>query len=610
MDVRDEPHVQRAAEHLDALGFHLPSPPADLAGRAVERYFMGKSVVWEDLAGGAPTDDEVIAGFSELNSEAVVALLFRLSWLLEDARALPISPQVQVPLADWLFPGSLAASARRRLTHPDERRRRAAVVHHEQLLAATAVALAHGRRGSPTAKEPDEELRHRVGAILLKVSSRLYVAAEGESENDIMLGATVRQSYLVANESPALAAARSYELLVERAEQAHSAGRLRYDLRGDFVAHYGIEPEVFTGLGILHAAQWMHLVRLSQTPAGIWDAGQHLVDQLRQYGLDGLLHNNLVADRAWFEEHLQPHSVRVFDVTPLYRCPVLRRGDGGLVPLNWRLLLDRVFAGLFWAMHSAHREQGGAKQLQDWMGQLGAAVHQPYVDARMQAIYGRNGAAGRYINEQQVGPYRGADGQPVDGADGYVVENRRLVLFDVTASALPVKTMLSGDGALFRRDAERLLLGKKGKLTQLDRVTTDLIAARLRLPGVLLSEIQQIIPLVITAAPFPMFPTVWSEVRGMWTAAGLFCGDERIVSPQLIDFEELEWLQERLTDGSLMLADVLVQREASYRGGSLKNFLARNAVQLSKSQMMNDAFNRYRMRVTDAMRRMGIPETA
>lgn len=88
----------------------------------------------------------------------------------------------------------------------------------------------------------------------------------------------------------------------------------------------------------------------------------------------------------------------------------------------------------------------------------------------------------------------------------------------------------------------------------------------------------------------------------------LFSGDSRVAPPQLMNFEEMEWLHRRLTDGSVQLSQLLLQREATYRGGSLKNYLARNALMLQQSAMMSDTHTRFRLAISEAVRRLGLPE--
>jgi hypothetical protein len=574
----------------------------------IRRHYMGVSVSWEDLNdGAAPTDAAVIAGFVELNTEAVISQLFVLSWLLEDARPHSNTPAVQGAIADWLLPADLAQAARVRLAHPDIDAHREAVVHHEQLLAATALALVNGRPGSPEPGEPTLEQRHHLGSLLLKVSSLLGTGERVAPESDLILGATVRQAYVASNEQAALVAARNYEILIEGAQRAHQDGRLRYDLRSDFIAAYGIEPVAFMGIGLLHALPWIDLEALAQTPSAFWEAGRRLVADLARLGLDERLLQVLVADRGWFEQQLAVRSLRTFNMLLLYQCPVLRLTDGGLMPINWRLLLNRVYAGLFWAMHTAYLKQGGTDRLQDWMGQLGRILYQPYIDRRMQDIYNRSGAPPRYLSEDDVGRYlRGPKQREVDGADGYVINGQCIIVVEVTASAIPVLTMLSADGAAFRRDVQRLLIA--GKLGQLNRVINDLIAGRLILPDVNIADITEIIPLLLTAGAFPQFPTVWSAVRDAWTAAQFFNSDARIIPPQLMTFEELELMQAALTDGSLSLREVLLGRETTYTGGSIKNYLASTGAELRPSQMTGKEFERFRGAVTEVMRGFGLPE--
>jgi hypothetical protein len=603
----ENPKVQLAAEHLQAMGFALPTARTNAAMDVLRYHHAVVTFSWDDFARDpALTETELAAAFGEFSCCTVLALASLVSRLLFERGGRRSPEGIQRALVRWLLPGPVALQAERRLGGTGSFRRDA-VFHHEQLLAVASLALLRGGDGDPGPLSAAD--RHRLGLLLLHINHHLSTGPGLAPDSDEILGHTARALRLGEAEALPDLAARYFELFGERALTAHAEGTLTYDLAADFVNAYSIDPITFMGLGVLVLVPWVGAADLGTAAASLVDIGRAVAKRVDTLGLRPATDALLSADRAWFQERLSLGPLSTADYLPLYERPFLRLADGGLLPMNWRLIMERAYGGVYWALHGLYRNRGGAQGVQDWVGQLGRSVYEPYVHDRLRGVYSRRDPAQvKYLIEGEVPPYR-RHGRVVSGADGYLREGRALVVLELTASAPPAAVLMGGDGARVTAALDRLLFGRKGKFTQLDRVIGDLLTNRLSLPGVDLAAIDVIIPLLITASELPQFPTIWYRVRRSWEAAGLFAFGDRVGAPQLMNFEELEALEAALESGEVSLPELLMDRQRHYEGGSLKNYLissGRDAL-LRRSTRSEQVWDRYRQAIGERLVAVGLP---
>ena len=599
----EQPHVQLAAERLAAMGIVLPAPRNDAAMDVLRYHHANIYVSWHDICNDAPPiEEEIGAILTQFSCPTVLALLSLISRLLHEREHPSSRLAVQSGLAKWMLPEPFATAAQWRMTAPGKLRRDS-VFHQEQLLAASALALRHAGDGALGPLSQEE--RHRLGVLLLQINSHLPAPPGLPPDSDEMLGHTVRTLRFGESEAQPDLAARYFELFAERTPAAHGRGTLSYDVAADLIAEHGVDPVTFMGLGALLMVPWV-----GGSPASFAELGGAITRQVDGLGLSSAADALLAADRSWFQEQLRISPLRTADYLPLYERPFLRGADGGLIPMNWRLIMERAYAGLYWVLHEMYRRRDGAKGVQDWIGRLGRGVYEPYVHDRLRSVYPRRDpGAAVYLTEEDVGTYR-RQGQDVAGADGYLREGRVLVVLEVTASALPARAVMSGDGGQVVAALERLLLDRKGKFTQLDRVIADLLSGVLTLPGVETNGIELVIPLVVTASPLPQFPTVRYRLRDRWTARRLFVFGDRVMAPQLMNLQEREWLEAALEGGEVTLTGLLRDRAREYDGGSIKNYLLTTGrgELLRRSASSEAAWERYRAAVRAQLAALGVPE--
>jgi hypothetical protein len=605
----ERPRDQLGANRLRAMGVWLPAPARNPSlERVRQSYFMGVTFSWRDVSADLPDEAAIAAQFVGVNCEATLALLYLVSRVLSDTRGTGAERDAQRDLAHWLLPAAVAGDAAARLV-AEGNFHRDFIFHHEQLLAAAALALVHAGDGPPGV--PSEAERHQVGTLLLQLSGHLSTDEGVDAVSDQMLGHTARGLYLGFAEALPEVAARYYEFFGERLPKAHGDGHLAIDATSDFKVAYGVDPVTFMALGVLAVVPWVDVARLNAVVGSFWQAGRTLAAQLDNLGLRNAADALVMADRAWYRERLQMTPLRAANYLPLYERPFLRLSDGGVMPMNWRLVTERAFSGVYWALHGLYRSRGGEKAIQSWIGELGRSVYEPYVHDRLSSAYSRRDPSdAEYLTEDAVGQYRSSHGDLVAGADGYLREGSALVIIEVTASGIPASTLLSGDGSRLRAAIDRLLIGRKGKLRQLDRVVGDLLHQRLAVPRADLDHIETIIPLLITASPFPQFPSIWYHVRQAWQEQGLFAFGGKVAAPQLINLEELEMIEAALEGGEATLSGLLLDRQANYEGGSLKNFLiaTNRSALLRRSVRTGEGFRRFREAIDERLIAAGLPE--
>lgn len=146
-----------------------------------------------------------------------------------------------------------------------------------------------------------------------------------------------------------------------------------------------------------------------------------------------------------------------------------------------------------------------------------------------------------------------------------------MIVIEVTVSGIPVSAALSAQGDRFRDEVRRKILPK---IRQLDRVIGDVNDGTLVLPGVDLTTIKHIRPLLVTLQPFPRLVNTWDIVKEFIQT------EELLRQPNVEPFEvaaveEAEMLEPHIADGSLVLSDVMRDKDNHIVGkhSSLKNYL-------------------------------------
>jgi hypothetical protein len=577
------------------MGFFVPPTPLTPAEHVMRELFSGTFLSYRGIFGEAATLDTVKGWIGQIPAEAILGVCSVLSRYatIQSERDL-----VQRPLVEWaLSPAWVPAVLD--MLEGGRSAARQMLFHHEQLLLAAKLAILYGADGP--ADPSDVAQRHEVGRILLAVSDLLLDASRDvDPESDVILGLVVRGLTLNSVQEPRFQIACAYDMFVERGAADPSIGRFFHD-------EFGIDVADFMALGFF-CAMYVQPMLVPQPPwrdvAEIFVSGQVVPTRVREHPEWEPTLDLLAASREWFREQLDDGVVGASTFYPFQQRPYYRSTSGAIFPITHRFVLDRIGMGMLWMMHEAQREKGG-KSIQNFMARVGEVCIEPHcIDAVRDATPTASGQ--RFIAGPEVPEYVVAARGKLKGSDAYIIDGRRLVVFEITGSAVTSKALLGGDGALFRADFKRKMIveidasGNRdlGKLGQLDRVVGDLLAGHPVIPGLDINAIDTIYPVLLTLQPMPQYPNIGRVIKTMLKDEGMFDFPPRRISiapVRMINLEEVEIIAGDLAAGRTRLADVLqtwIDNPLDH-DSSLKNHLIRRHYQELDNARIHAAYDRW-----------------
>jgi hypothetical protein len=604
----------------------LPDPDVPPGVAVLRELFAGTFVSWYDLFSDELTEGRLIEWVRAIPTETVIAVCSALSRLLavgHEARQLPhytAMEVVQRQIANWVLSPIYSGDVVRLLTG-GARAPRQALVHDEQLLLAMKLAVLHGQDGPPELAGPEHW--HAVGRILLGLNGLLGRTRVDDPESDLMLGMTVRGLSVTNSEPAAYLIARYFHLLAESSHGVFDGGGAGRTFDADFASAYGVSIEEFMALAALCAAPFANLndpLASRLGPGGFWQAGKLALQQMAAAGYDAAKLDLVAGDKSWYASQFAgAQALWTSTFYPFYERPFYRSVTDTIIPLSHRLSLEKIGSGVYWMLHAAHRAQGG-RAVQHFMGAFGGPVEE-YIDGILRRSFPPTGTR-EYIPGGTISAYRSPGfPSPVDGGDGYLMANGRVVVFEMTGSAIPAQTLLSGDGARFRDDFERKMVmevtssgaQKLGKFAQLDRVVRDLIGGHLILPGLAPGEIKEVFPVLVSLTPFPQLANIWSVINDILSKWKLFQFNAPSVlvhPPQIATVEELELLEAGFAAGEYTLPELLWGKwcDPFMRDSSLKNYLVKEHLREHDNPELHAIYDRYRHAVIDVLVRRGLAD--
>ncbi len=603
------PSARPAALRLSARGVALPAPEPDLAARLLRDLFVGSYLGLRAVCGTAADLDTVRGWVAELPTETIIGRCSSLSRLL--TLPLDIDPTAkQREIAANLVSPILAPEVDALLR--DTAGPTTVLVTHESLLLTIKLAILHGQPGPPTMERSDH--RWAVGRIVLAINDLLDCERINDLESDRLLGFVVRGLSLTSTEEFRYLIGRMYDLLVRWPPRVSASALLDFD--ADFTKAVGMSVREFMAVAtycmVSFTADDGSLSRRLGA-GGFWKAGPVVASAVvGRFGPSALDH--LAGDRAWFTKELDDgRELALSSFLPFHARPYYRLERGGLIPINERLAQEKVAVGPFWMLHEAMRNI--PRGIQTLMGDFGL-VFERYVDDLV--ARSTPAAVGVHLSGYGQTYLSTTIGSTAEGSDTYILaSDGNLVLFESTASSVPVADLLSGDGARFRLAFQNKMVmeqrtgrsPKPGKLAQLDRVILDLAAGDRVHPHLDPSRVRAVHPVLVTLTPLPQLANIRSVIDAMLKKAGLFAPQKGFTlhPPVLISVEELEMLEGALRRGETTLLAVLARwRAAIDHDSSLKNHLARTGFQEEANPYLGQRYTEYVADVNQILKARGL----
>ncbi len=467
-----------------------------------------------------------------------------------------------------MAPESLAAPAERMLRSGE----RDIFIHEEQLLYLARLAILHGGPGPIGPADRDV-----IGRLMLGVNDLLGREAQ-ETPGQLGIRLALRRLGALRNEQPRYLIGRYHDLLVTRA-RAYSGPPPKLDLEAAFEAATGLTLDDYVGFALMYIQPFINVNdQQSLMASDFRNVLQRYESQVADAGMAKLTQELFSADIDWFRGALagSDSDPGITPLLPFQQRPLVRLPSGSVLPLSYRLLMEKASTGAYWVLHEHFRRQSerGLESFTKFMG----ALHQEYVTDLLKRAYPAGGEA-RLVDEAEViaSSHKHPKGQspPFDAA---LLAGENLVLFEMSTTAFTLPALQRGDVARFQTEVAKFT----AKVHQLRRAVDGLADGTWDLPGLDRSRIRHILPVVVLLHPYPSFTSTMEPLEAVLPvgvrAFGGSVAATAVHPVQILTNEELEMLEMLevpLASGDVRLPDLLRGKVADVitRHVSMKTFL-------------------------------------
>jgi hypothetical protein len=258
--------------------------------------------------------------------------------------------------------------------------------------------------------------------------------------------------------------------------------------------------------------------------------------------------------RQEFAEHGDEPERLAWDALPFFRHPLIRLPDDSLILSSPRAILSWLGEGFHFRLQESAQRRGH-KTSRAYTAYAGKLL-EAYALELMESVHPgeRPPGGGRVLGEQRYGPGGGSK-----TSDVVVDLGHDLVLFEVSHSRLRADTLILGDEEMLKADLQTRVVAK---VAQLDGCITALQRGAAALPGVDISQVRRIWPVVVTASDLTQTGPLWGHLDA--ETAGLL--EQAKVQPlTLLDVEDYEALCGLIEQGHFLVALLEAKTAPEYR---------------------------------------------
>jgi hypothetical protein len=428
-------------------GLFVPTAANPGVALAQASGYMHATIGWKELFPDAePTTLGALTRLAaQLSAESILYLVSILQLVIRRRhggdRATYLHDQLNV--AKELFPANIYE--RVRLTA--ETTGSDTVIHPTQLLIAALLAVHFGKPGDRAQWDT------AAGAeLLLRISDALDVT--GGQGDDSLLKLLIRRYGENRNEEERYLLGRYFDLFVQRprAKWGHPSP---FDRLFEQCEGYTIEE--FLTCGYLLVRELLNVPSVAALQQIEFDqAIGRAARQLGHVPHAELVEADLVATPDWLRAHprtrLTASSLALTNFEAFGEKPLMRVPSGGILPLSMPLFLQRLSIGLYWNLFEAASKDDAEHGVENLNAKVGE-LFQEYCTAALAVAATAGGAT--FIPESEIG---GPEGR--SKPDALLLEDRSLIVIEMTVSTLPMAVQVKGNVEGFRQ-----LLGPEGPET-------------------------------------------------------------------------------------------------------------------------------------------------
>jgi hypothetical protein len=542
-----------AASRLPGDAFVVAAPPpSDL------------DVVWvhpdPDVLGvHAPSLEAIKEVLSEVPVEPA---MFGLAGIAAAAWHAGTDQAKHLALAEEIFIGRPVLDRLQAFARED---RRHLIFSEQQLAILVRLLLLHGAEGPATVDLTDAQVDALLIAMLAVtgLTSRFADPEYGVEQEMGWVPWLVRSGLYFDRSNLGSDQARARALFCELAQEADRAGANWCELASwmeQDVAPFEDQIAFGYALGAFSDA---------------WNEDVATTDRFIGVRTDGLLEGNmspetvapLVADisanREEFCELFRSSGEGIdhvlWDRVPFEQHPFLRLKDGRLVLVSPRFLHSWMGEGIYFRLLTSAMNRPDptrpSKQSTLRFTRFHGELMEAYVRRVAEISHTDQTRAGVVTISPEV-VYQGPQGEKrsPDLALSYATD---IVAVEVTAGRPARRTRVLSDPGLIEKELDDRVIGK---LVELDRALQDVLSGRVEIPGVDLSLLERVWPLLIVPSSIIQSEIVWAHIHDR--APGLFASQPSFQRPTLMSIDDFERAMAIVETGAALPA-LLEQRARS-----------------------------------------------
>jgi hypothetical protein len=529
------------------------------------RLFMIATATWEDVSGTATSPSRLEELAAELNAEAALTAFSVLATFLHNRRGNAGDAVAdQIAAATELFPPAIA----RQVVDMLRSQNRGVWLHEEQLLAAMRLVILHGQEGRMQAA-PDQAV---IAELLLGINDHIRIEGRPDETTDQQgVRMVLRPLGMLAAEQERYLIPRFQDLLLVRA-RGQTARRGGLDLDAAFMkATNGLSLEQYLAAALVYSAPF---VGVHDVKTLISSSYREILGQYeRRHKNPDVAHlcaEQFVGTMDWYRERFsasQAGPLAFWDYMPFKERPVIRLEEGSSpIPLSFTFLLQKLATGPFWLLHAYFAASDPERGVQNFKGVWGTLFEDYAQDALVRTF--ALAADALFVREKDII----GGGTGIKKPDGVLQQGSALVVFESSATVLSDAVVVASDPVRFDQE---ISTKHRAKAAQLHQAVDALATGRIVAPGVDMSRVRAVYPVLLLLYPFPQHLFTVKPLRDVVIEGPIQNTGISMKSLTIMTAEEME-IVEPLVSGSDATLPSLLDRKASRpvdRDTSLKNFL-------------------------------------
>jgi hypothetical protein len=564
----DPRRMASAPRWIRINGIDVPVEYA-LQRQLMRRLYLHAVATWEDVSGRPTTEKHLEELASQLNAESAITLFSALSTFQHNRRLnLDGLDADQISAATELLSPSVAAEVIDKLRKGHRHR----WLHEEQLLAAMRLVILHGQPG-PMKASPDRDV---LGELLLGINDHLRLEGPSDEPKELQrMRMVLRPMGLLASEQERYVIPRFQDLLLIRARHEQERGGMDLDAAFE-QATGGLSPEEYLAAALVYV---MPFVTVSDVRSLAASNYREILAQYEKRHRNAdkarLCADQFVGSISWYRDQfreLETRALAYWDYMPFKRRPLIRLEENvSPLPISFSLLMQKLATGPYWLLHH-HLGQvdpaHGVQNLNALMGRVFEGYAEDLLDRTFIPVADARFVPGSAMTTDRAG---------VKKPDGVMQQGSDFVVFETSATVLSDAAIVNSDPSAFLKE---IATKHQSKVVQLGKAIEGLSTRLVKAPGVDISKVRAIYPVLLLLHPFPHFRFTVEPLRQAISTGPVGHGRTQLMSLTIVSAEEMEMIEPVLAGGVVAFGELLVRRNADEisRDTSFKNFLLSSGI--------------------------------